>query len=62
MQRLCETNMEQTAGYGNDPHCEHAAELSENFATPLPPECISLSEGHKPTKQSSPLRSAPIRA
>lgn len=27
MQRLCETNMEQTAGYGNDPYCEHAAEL-----------------------------------
>ena len=27
IQRLCETNMEQTAGYGNDPYCEHAAEL-----------------------------------
>lgn len=27
MQRLLDTNMEQTAGYGEDPHCEHAAAL-----------------------------------
>ena len=27
LQRLVETNMEQTAGYGEDPHCAHAAEL-----------------------------------
>jgi threonine aldolase len=27
MQALIDTNMEQTDGYGMDPHCEHAAEL-----------------------------------
>lgn len=27
MQRLCETNMEQTPGYGEDAHCAHAREL-----------------------------------
>lgn len=27
MQHLMDTNMEQTAGYGEDPHCEHAAAL-----------------------------------
>lgn len=27
MQRLMETNMEQTVGYGEDPHCRHAREL-----------------------------------
>ena len=24
LDRLMETNMEQTAGYGVDPHCDHA--------------------------------------
>lgn len=28
--RLAETNMEQTAGYGCDPYCEHARELIQN--------------------------------
>lgn len=27
LERMAETNMEQTAGYGEDPHCERAAEL-----------------------------------
>ena len=27
MQRLMETNMEQTVGYGEDPHCQRAREL-----------------------------------
>ena len=27
LNRLMETNMEQTAGYGVDPHCERAREL-----------------------------------
>jgi len=27
LEALAETNMEQTAGYGEDPHCKHAAEL-----------------------------------
>ncbi len=27
MRRLCETNMEQTPGYGEDAHCAHAREL-----------------------------------
>lgn len=27
LERLASTNMEQTIGYGMDPHCEHAAEL-----------------------------------
>ena len=30
MQRLLETNMEQTPGYGCDKHCEHARELIRN--------------------------------
>ena len=27
LERLAETNMEQTPGYGLDPHCERAKEL-----------------------------------
>ena len=27
LERLAETNMEQTPGYGVDDHCKHAAEL-----------------------------------
>ena len=27
LQALTETNMEQTSGYGTDPHCEHAKEM-----------------------------------
>ena len=27
LERLMETNLEQTAGYGMDPHCERAREL-----------------------------------
>ena len=27
MEHLMETNMEQTAGYGEDPHCQRAAQL-----------------------------------
>ena len=27
LQRLAETNMEQTVGYGEDPYCEQAREL-----------------------------------
>lgn len=30
IQKLIETNMEQTAGYGCDPHCDRAAELIKN--------------------------------
>lgn len=27
MEKMLETNMEQTPGYGEDAHCRHAAEL-----------------------------------
>ena len=32
LERLVETNMEQTAGYGEDSHCERAAALIKQAA------------------------------
>lgn len=35
LERLVETNMEQTAGYGEDSHCERAAALIKQISTEL---------------------------
>lgn len=32
LEKLIETNLEQTVGYGEDPYCEHARELIRKAA------------------------------
>ena len=36
MQRLCETNMEQTVGYGEDRYCEEARALIKKACESVP--------------------------
>ena len=36
LERLAQTNLEQTAGYGNDPYCYQAAEQIKKLCAPVP--------------------------
>ena len=40
LEKLIETNLEQTVGYGEDPYCEHARELIRKAAQAPEAMCI----------------------
>ena len=40
LEKLIETNLEQTVGYGEDPYCEHARELIRKAAQARRRMCI----------------------